>query len=297
MRSLVTLGESMIMVTPATRERLKDATEFRLEVGGAESNVAGWAAQLGVPAVWAGAVGMDALGNRLIDTLEALGIETIVEINPDRPTGVYFKDPQGEHTEVSYYRDGSAARAASDELVARLPLTRDSVLHLTGVTPALRPAGSRLTWAALHRAETIGATVSFDVNYRAALWSRADAAQELADLSARADVLFVGMDEARALWGLDDAASVRQRFPRVGELVVKDGGVGATLFAGGLTQFVAAPVAEIVEIVGAGDAFAAGYLVAGMRGDNPDESLAEGHRLAALALSTTADIALLEERA
>ena len=101
--------------------------------------------------------------------------------------------------------------------------------------------------------------------------------------------MFVGRDEAERLWGTTTPAEVRALLPDVAELVVKDGPHGATTFAGADEVFVPALKVEVVEEVGAGDAFAGGYLAALLDHASIDERLRAGHARAALVLGTTAD--------
>jgi 2-dehydro-3-deoxygluconokinase len=91
---VLAIGETMALVTPETAEPLETASAFRLEIGGAESNVASHLARAGVAAAWASAGGADALGRRMLATLEKRGVDTsLVLVDPAAPTGVYFKDP------------------------------------------------------------------------------------------------------------------------------------------------------------------------------------------------------------
>ena len=131
--------------------------------------------------------------------------------------------------------------------------------------------------------------MSFDVNYRPGLWPVAVAAPALLALARRCDLAFVGRDEAEVLWGTTTADQVRALLGASARLVVKDGPAGAHAFHSGLRHFVPARRVEVVEPVGAGDAFAAGYLAAELAGDPPTAALHQGHRFAARALVTTGD--------
>ena len=111
----------------------------------------------------------------------------------------------------------------------------------------------------------------------------------LRDLARRADIVFVGRDEAETLWGTATPAAIRALLPEPAELVVKDGDVGATVFTGDAEVFVPAHRVDVVEAVGAGDAFAGGYLAARLAGASAAERLQSGHDRAALTLQTTAD--------
>lgn len=288
--TVLTIGETMVLVTPAHAEPLETATDFRLEIGGAEANVASHLVRLGVPAAWASAVGDDPLGRRMLAVLERRGVDiSRVRVDPDAPTAVYFKDPRGETTPVFYYRGGSAASALGPEFADGLGLADASVVHLSGITPALSETCAALVDAVLDRSAAAGTPVSFDVNHRPRLWPSRDAAAEsLLALARRADLVFVGRDEAEALWGVGDAEGIR-RMLGVRRLVVKDGPVGAHGFADDGTSFVPAPRVEVVEPVGAGDAFAAGFLAADLRGASMTAALESGHVAAARVLMTTGD--------
>src|SRR5690606_28028065 len=92
---------------------------------------------------------------------------------------------------------------------------------------------------------------AFDVNYRPTLWPAATAAAALQPIAGRADILFVGLDEAKVLWGTNTADDVRDLFPDVARLVVKDADVGATEYDAGGCAFAPSPVVDVVETVGA----------------------------------------------
>jgi 2-dehydro-3-deoxygluconokinase len=290
---LLAVGESMAMVTPAVVESLSESSVLRLDVGGAESNVALHLARLGNSVAWASSVGDDPLGRRILATIAAGGVDTsLVTVDPTAPTGVYFKDPAPTGTRVYYYRAGSAASRLGPESLAGIPIASARMVHLSGITPALSDSCAALVDAIFDEARRLGIPVSFDINYRAGLWSVEAAGPVLRRLAERADLVFVGRDEAEVLWGTPAAADIRALLPSCERLIVKDGAVGATEFIGETETFVDAPVVEVVEPVGAGDAFAAGYLAAVLRGDTSRDALAHGHTLAGLALTSVIDFEL-----
>jgi 2-dehydro-3-deoxygluconokinase len=289
---LITIGETMALVTPALAEPLATAVDMRLLVGGAESNVAVHAAQLGVPTAWVSALGDDALGVRVREEVARHGVDvTWVTTDPHAPTGVYFKDPGRG---VLYYRRDSAASMMSPATVAEIPLEQAEIVHVTGITPPLSATCFMLIDTVIDRVDAGPGILSFDVNHRAALWEPDAAAPVLLARARRAGIVFVGLDEAEGLWGTSDADAVRALLPEPELLVVKDGDVGATEFQrsgdADVRTFVPAIKTEVVEAVGAGDAFAAGYLVARMQGADAAERLAAGHRRAHLGLQSTGDL-------
>ena len=288
---MITLGETMALITPAHAEPLRVAREVRLLIGGAESNVAMHAAQLGVPTAWVSALGDDALGVRVRDEVAGRGVDTRwVTMDPNAPTGVYFKDPGHG---VLYYRRGSAAARMSSASVAGVPLEDAEVVHLSGITPALSASCAALIDTVIDRVAAGPGTLAFDVNHRKALWAPGAAASALLPLARRADLVFVGLDEAECLWHTATADDVRALLPEPTTLVVKDGDLGATEYrrAAGADDRTFAPaiLTEVVEAVGAGDAFAAGYLAALLQGADATARLRGGHQRAHLVLQSTSD--------
>lgn len=284
---LITIGETMMMVAPAGAESLLVAEDVRLHAGGAESNVACHAAHLGIPTAWVSALGDDVLGHRIHGAIEGHGVDTRwVTFDRMSPTGVYFKDPGNG---VLYYRSGSAASRMNPATLEAIPLEDADIVHLSGITPALSTDCAALVDAVFARVAAGRGTLSFDVNYRAALWPAGSAASRLLELANRADVVFVGRDEAESLWGCSTATDVRALLPHPGRLVVKDGDIGATEFTAEASTFEPAIVTEVLEAVGAGDAFAAGYLAALLHGRPTRDRLRAGHERAHLVLQSTSD--------
>ncbi|WP_406070377.1 sugar kinase [Streptomyces sp. NBC_01020] len=298
---VVCLGESMVTFLPSRPGRLADVPSFDRGIGGAESNVACALAAAGHSARWISRVGADGFGDHLTEAIGAYGADTsAVQRDPNRPTGVYFRtadDRDADHHEVIYYRAGSAASAMAPGVMDRAALWSGQVLHLSGITAALSPG-----CLALMRELTAPAPgrplVSFDVNFRPGLW-RDDADETgprvLLELARGADVVFVGEDEAAAAWDVRGAAAIRAALPEPAVLVVKRGAAGATVFAGGpqgdTVTTVPALRVDVVAPVGAGDAFAAGFLSGTLRGLPVRDRVRHGHLMAAAALTVHGDLA------
>src|SRR5690606_15202610 len=99
----------------------------------------------------------------------------------------------------------------------------------------------------------------------------------------------VGLDEAQTLWGTSTPDEVRALLHAPDRLVVKDSDVGATEYSPDGETFVPALKVEVLEAVGAGDAFAAGYLAATLDGLDAAGRLTSGHQRAALVLRSMSD--------
>lgn len=276
------VGEPLIALTPDGDNGLVDSDSVHLGVGGAELNVAVHLARLGVEVGYAGLVGRDAFGVRIRQVMGREGVDVTGLGDGHGPTGLYAKD--GGRT--LYYRTGSAGSRLGSVTVP--PSTE--LVHLTGVTLGL-PAPIAGTVEALlgppreHR-------VSFDVNYRPALWSPEQAAPVLQRAARAADLVLVGRDEAAAVWGVTDRDEILALLSDDGELVIKDGPDLVEIWADGAWHHSAPPrvdPADIAEVVGAGDAFAAAYLCGRLRGADPVAAAEAGHRLAAHVMASVAD--------
>jgi 2-dehydro-3-deoxygluconokinase len=298
---VVALGESMVTFLPSVPGRLADVPSFDRAIGGAESNVACVLAAAGHTARWISRVGADGFGDHLVEAIGAYGVDvSAVRRDPDRPTGVYFRtagDRATDAHEVAYYRAGSAASAMSVRNMDLDAIRSGRVLHLSGITPALSAdCLDLMRELTAHRPGR--PLVSFDVNHRPGLWrGEADGARVLLDLARGADIVFVGEDEA---WGLGGPEAVRAALPEPELLVVKQGAAGATAFrrtvgADGAeaTEVTSVPAlaVDVVAAVGAGDAFAAGFLSATLRGLPVRERLRHGHLTAAATLTVPGDLA------
>ncbi len=288
------VGEAMAVLIPNT-----DGVGYALSVGGAEANVACTLAALGTTARWVGRVGDDRFGRVVLRTLAERGVDVSeVEIDPDRQTGLYVKEivtpaADGADTEAAtimrYYRAGSAACEIGPRL-ADTPAIRDArMVHLSGITPALSESCAGFVDAVLASPRP-GRTVAFDVNLRPVLWRQRDPAV-LLDLARRSDLVFLGADEAEAICGLADPDELRRLLPQPHTLVVKQGADGAVGFAAGERVHVPALPVRIAEPTGAGDAFAAAFISATLRGLPLRDRLRLGTLAASCALRVCGDLA------
>ncbi|MEU0883489.1 sugar kinase [Lentzea sp. NPDC005914] len=286
---VVCLGETMVMMVPAEPGPVHLVRTWHRAVGGAESNVACHLARLGVRSSWVSAVGDDSFGLAVLGTVRGFGVDTSrVRIDATRPTGLYVKEASPEGSPVRYYRRGSAASGMGLEMIDRLGLGEVKLVHLSGITAALSDSCLAMMRELLRRPRH-GFKISFDLNWRPALWADRDprVLRELADM---ADVVLAGSDEAELVWGTGDPARLRKLLPGPSALVVKQGAEGATLLESGSSHFEPALKVEVVEPVGAGDAFAAGFLAATLAGESPSVRLRAGHLQAASALLTAEDV-------
>lgn len=287
------IGETMMLVAPTTPEQLTVECDLRLHVAGAESNVALNLTRLGHTVAWASLLGEGHFGDLVAQHLNDSGVDTSLVERRDAPTGAYFKNPGPDGTRVIYYRTGSAASRMDAALAhAWAERTHPRIVHISGITSQISESAGELSTAVVVDRVFGDAIVSFDVNHRPAL-ATAETPHQLLRLARSADIVFVGADEALAVWG--DAASdlpalfTRPDGGRPAHIIVKDGDVDATDHHAAGSTVVPARTVDVVEPVGAGDAFAAGWLSAYLHGADATERLTRGHTTAARVLTSMAD--------
>jgi 2-dehydro-3-deoxygluconokinase len=289
---VVTFGETMASLRGEGPLRL--GATMALSVGGTETNVAIGLARLGHAVRWVGRVGDDELGALVLRTLRAEGVDVAAaQVDPERATGLMLREHRvGNVIRVQYYRSGSAGGAiTADDVLPALDGAR--ILHVTGVTPALDPAAADAVRAAIARARSLALLVSFDVNYRSRLWPPATAGQVLRPLIGDVDVLFESADELPLV--ADDPAELLAAGVR--DVVIKHGGDGAECHTADGKVSVPARAVPVVDVVGAGDAFVAGYLSGVLDGAGPHERLERGAVAGAFVVARPGDWEGLPTRA
>ncbi|MFH8252687.1 sugar kinase [Microbacterium sp. B2969] len=289
---VATLGETMALVRSRDIGSLRHASDLALGIGGAESNVAIALSRLGVAASWLGRVGDDSLGERVLREIRAEGVEVCGIVDAGAPTGLMLKErPRATSTRVLYYRAGSAGSRLSP---ADLPggwIEGVDLLHLTGITALLSESARECLSSAIDRARAAGVVVTFDINYRSSLADAATARPWLRDLAERADIVFGGPEEFELLYPGTDAAAACDRLLQQGpsEVVLKRGADGATTFLP--TGAAPSPgfAVDVVDTVGAGDAFVAGYLSGVLDGSDAESRLRRANICGAMLCMTPGD--------
>jgi 2-dehydro-3-deoxygluconokinase len=298
---LVTFGESMGLISAADVGPIEFAREFRYGIGGAESNVAIGAARLGAPVTWIGRLGRDATGDLIERRLRAEGI-CVHAIRDERFTGIMLRHQRvAGRLSVDYHRAGSAASRLCPADIPDDLLRGARILHVTGITPALSDSARDTVFDAVRRARELGLTVSLDVNYRAKLWPPAAAGPVLSRLAAQAGILMAGPAEARLLLGQRPAGTGREllrAIARLGpaEVIVKDGTRGCAALIDGVYHELPALSVPLLDPVGAGDAFAAGYLAEHLAGRPAQARLRTATAAGAYAVAVPGDCEGLPRR-
>lgn len=276
--SVLTVGETMALLDPADDGVPTAGTTFALRFAGAESNFAIGLARLGVSVAWVSRLGRDPFGEMIERGLAAEGVDVSRVVRDDARTGLFVKWRGVEERGVAYYRAGSAASRLGPADVPDDALGGVRLVHLTGITMALSETARALVLDVARRAKELGAIVLFDPNFRPALPDTPEAARaRQLDVLPFVDWYLTGEDEARLLWGGD---------PIPARTVLRVGARGAIVDG----ERVPCPWdVAVVDAIGAGDGFAAGFAYGVLEGWSPAECAHAGNVVAARALLGTGD--------
>lgn len=291
---VVTIGETMALLRTGAVGSLAHLSSMDIALGGAESNLAIGLRRLGVPTAWVSRVGDDPLGTRVVREIRGEGVEVHCTIDPERPTGLMLKSrPSSTTTRVDYYRAGSAASALTPSDLPEGLIEQAEILHLSGITSLLSDSAHATSLAAVERAAAAGVRVSLDVNHRSRLGSREQLAARLGELLEHVDLLCGGPEELALLAPGADRADPRGLLRALAapgrQVVVKLGADGGAAFLDDELHEALGHRVEVVDTVGAGDAFMAGYLSAQLDGLDVPARLARANACGALACTTPGD--------
>lgn len=292
--TVLTAGETMALLDPADEGELELGRRFTLRVAGAESNFGIALARLGIRVAWISRLGTDPLGDVVHATLAAEGLDLrYVLRDPNGPTGLFVKWRTGGRTRVLYYRKGSAASRLAPGDVPADALDGVAVVHLTGITMALSESARDLVVGLARRARERGITVLFDPNWRSPLWrGPGEAAEAQRQVLPHVDWYLCGLEEGNLLFGTDGAEALvaAARDAGAGDVAVRVGERGALVRDdSGLREVCPSRVASVLDEVGAGDGFAAGFAYGLLHGVPPEDCARAGNAIAAAALAGTGD--------
>ncbi len=293
---LITLGETMWRFSPPGRERMETTRSLDVNVAGAESNLAIGLARLGSRVAWWSKLPDNPPGHHVANTLRMHGVDVSGVRWGGSRLGTYYLDAGSppRPAQVIYDRAGSSASEMQPNDFDWSKLQFSKWLHLTGITPALSASCLATTFRAVDEARAAGTSISFDVNHRTRLWDNDRARVAYDKIAGSATVVMIALRDARAIFAVGEhpARELRQRWG-CGTVVVTNSAAGADAFDGTNDVHTDAFKVEIVDRVGAGDAFDIGLLTALFDGQPLDAAMRYGAAVAALKLTMPGDIAVV----
>jgi 2-dehydro-3-deoxygluconokinase len=295
---LVTLGEVLLRLSIPSPGRIETTRQLDVQIGGAEANVAATCARLGLRTAFISALPANAWGERVRRELTGHGVDCrYVRMHEQARLGLYFLEygTPPRPIRVLYDRRDSAFSRLGAEEVDWEPVRRARLVHLSGITPALGERCRGLLERALHEAPV----VSFDVNYRAKLWTPAEARAVMMGILPRVRYLFVGADEARTIFelsgGAEELLAGLARLAPKATVTLMQGEAGSTVLDGGrMYRPTRRHAVQVVDPIGAGDAYVAGFLWSVLKDRSLQEAVDVAATVAALKCSLWGDIAVID---
>ena len=287
--SILCFGEVLLRLSAPAGRRLANSSSLKVHVGGAEANVAAALAQLGHDVEMLSVLPQSGLGDLCVGELRRVGVGTAKVRRSDGRMGVYFFDPAPGAGSVQYDREQSAFAHNSDPFDWAELASAARWFHLSGINLALGGKPADAARAAVHAMAAAGVPVSFDVNHRASLWEgRSD--EDIVPLIAAAMALFASpQDISRILQteladGASAAHAALERFDRLKVVAWtrrSNDGDRQSLSASFVTrserhETSPAPLGQVTDRIGSGDAFAGAVIDGLLRGRGAAESAKQG---------------------
>lgn len=206
MAKVVTLGEIMLRLSPPGYQRFTQADSFEINYGGAEANVAASLSQFGHHSLFLSKIPENAIGDAAISTLRSLNVDCDHIARGGKRLGIYFLENGASvrPSSVVYDRaDSSVTKASVEEFDFDEIFKNAKLFHVSGITPVLSEEAKKLTFAALKKAKEHQVMVSFDLNYRAKLWTSGvkEKQQMLSEMMEYADICFGNARDAAKCLG------------------------------------------------------------------------------------------------
>jgi 2-dehydro-3-deoxygluconokinase len=290
MRTVAVFGEILLRLSPPGKERLFQSSRLEARFGGAEANVAVSLTLFGHQVRYISVVPANEIGDAALAELRRFGVGTGHVVRQGTRLGLYFAETGADQrpSRVFYDREHSGIADATPGLIGwARSLEGVGWFHVSGITPATGPGAADLTIEAVSLAKTMGITVSVDLNYRAKLWKYGRTAPEvMRDIVKKADIVFANEEDCQKALGIeaggwtsgsapdpvaidDLTRRVMDAFPNLSKIAVSlrdsrsadaNGWSGVLRNRDGFLRGPRHEIRDIVDRIGTGDAFAAGFI-------------------------------------
>ncbi|PSL40185.1 2-dehydro-3-deoxygluconokinase [Planomicrobium soli] len=291
---IITIGDGMITFDPKSKGPLRFVNQFERKIGGAELNVIIGCARLGIKTGWISRLGKDEFGRHILNTVRGEGIDVSeVELMEGYATSLNFKEVQESGSgKTFYYRKHSPTETLTPDLLPEDYIKKAKVLHVTGVFPAIDDVNSAVILKALQVAKANNVKISFDPNIRLKLWSKEKARATILTYLPYVDYLLAGRDELELLFETNHDAKLIEKLQEfsIEQVVIKDGENGCYfLEKDNWTHFPGVKVSKVVDTVGAGDGFNAGFLYGTIKKWDLNKTMRFANTIGALVVQVPGD--------
>ncbi|MEC5424528.1 sugar kinase [Virgibacillus sp. C22-A2] len=291
--NVLTIGDAMITMNPASRGPLRFVSHFERKIGGAELNFAIACARLNLSSTWISRLGKDEFGRHIHNFARGEGINTNnVKLMEGYPTSINFKEINEDGSgRTFYYRHDSPILTLTTEDIRGELFDDVSVIHLTGVYMAIDKKNLEIVYKIIDIAKDKNIPISFDPNIRLKLWDIKDAREAYNTIFPHVDILLTGLDEIELITGISSETDLElfAKKNNISELVIKDGGNGSRLYTGNQWFYQDAFPVKVVDTVGAGDGFDAGYVYSYLHNKTAADKLKFANAVGAFVTTVSGD--------
>jgi 2-dehydro-3-deoxygluconokinase len=299
MLDVVALGDAMVGFAPPGHLRLEQASAVEVWPTGAEANAAVLMARLGLRVGWFSKLPDHPLSRLIVGAVRAHGVDTSrVVWTAEGRVGTFFYERAvpPRPARVWYDRQGSAFTTMNPGDVDWAYLTSARAVLMAGTAPAFGAGLRDLTLRIARETRAAGKAFALDLNYRAKLWPAEEAGHYFVELLPHVSILFCGRADAERVFGLHGSAEAvagafREKFS-IPLVVLTQGAEGAVALGDRIYRQRQIPVTRVVDAVGAGDAFAGGFLCGYLEG-GVQRGLDWGGATGALACTIMGDFAIV----
>lgn len=289
---VITFGESMGLLYPDGPHGIGQGGTMAQSFGGAESNLAIGLARLGCTSGWFGQLGKDPMAQGIVKALRGEGVDVSrVRYSESAPTGLMLRESVRGKSSVYYYRAGSAASKMTPELIDTAYIAQARIVHFTGITAALSSNCLKTIQHVISICKDNHVQVSFDPNLRLKLWNIEQARPVLLELAEACDYFMPGYDECKLLYQTDDEHVIIQELRKLNAKCVIKSFHGNNVLVD-KDQLIRVPfeqVDEVVDPVGAGDGFCAGFLAGISKGYSLEEAIRLGSLTGSMVIEAIGD--------
>jgi len=299
MYDIVTFGEAMVRLSPPHFQRLEQTQSFDVHVGGAELNVATGVTRFGLKSAWVSKLPKNGLGYLIRNRAQEFGVDCSHIVWSDKGrAGIYLVEfgSSPRASSVLYDRANSAiSMVQPGEIDWGKIFAGSKHFHMSGITPALSASASETTAEAMKAAKKAGCTVSYDLNYRKKLWTPTDAKKIQEPMMENVDILITTEEDTNVVFGIKekDYETVAEKLAQTfkfkvvaitlrEDLSVLRNNWTAIVYQDGKIIRDRKYEVEIVDRVGAGDSFTAGFLYGWVKLMDVEKGIQYGNAFAAL---------------
>ncbi|GGI00437.1 2-dehydro-3-deoxygluconokinase [Mammaliicoccus vitulinus] len=295
MMDVLSIGETMVVFAPKEVGPMRYAHDFTTHIAGAETNTLIGLEKLGIKTGWISQLGNDELGYKILSFVRGEGINVdAVHLTDDAPTGLFLKEKnRQDQTRVHYYRKGSAASLMTTSNIDEEYVAQFKYLYVTGITPALSEDCKDTIFHLISVAKKLNLKIIFDPNLRLKLWNEAQARETLLNIISLSDIVLPGISEGAFLFNERSEKKIAQNIIALGAstVIVKLGSEGAYYENDEHVGYAkASKNVEVVDPVGAGDGFAAGFIAGYIEGLSLHDAVEQACNAGALVTTVKGDV-------